>query len=197
MSLNNTILTSTSLKKTSLILCISQLLACSFFCTASSPALAQERKMSAAEKRMQKQRLLEAGKALSPAVAANASAAVWTDISMAPGNFPLPIFRGNQTKFLKVANAGAIDSLNKFGKQLSLQSKDPANIVYAWYLKYLPASGFKIDEKLKQPPGGRAYVLKADSDKMQAMISIVPMDDAAGPGAQIQLTASYKASAKH
>lgn len=162
------------------------------FC-AQAGALAKPKK-TAYEKSLERQRVADMNRAMAASMMSTPGAAAWTDISMAPGNFPAPIFRGNQTQFLKVNSA---PSGNNSGQQLTLQTRDPSNTVFYWYKKYLPGSGFKLDEKTPaQAPGGRAYMLRGDSDKYQLVVSIIAQDDARGPSSQIQLIVSQKAGKK-
>lgn len=151
-------------------------------------------KKSAYEKSLERQRVADMNRAMAASMMGTPGAAAWTDVSMAPANFPAPIFRGNQTQFLKV-NAAAVPAAS--GQQLTLQTRDPSNMVFFWYKKYMPGSGYKLDEKTPaQAPGGRAYMLKGDSDKYRLVVSIIAQDDARGPASQIQLLVSQKAAKK-
>jgi hypothetical protein len=120
----------------------------------------------------------------------------WVDISAAP-SFPVPLFRGNQTKFRK-ANAGAAlaQKMNDYSKQMTLMTRDSMLNVYQWYTSYLPSSGYKVDDRSsKLLPGGRIYLVKADSTKVQATITISAMNDANGPATQIVITVKNQPAA--
>lgn len=159
----------------------------------ASPSFGQSptRKMAdphALEKARQKQSILIAGRELAPIVAKDRNAAGWLDISAAP-DFPVPLFRGNSTRFMKVytgADAALEETMNKYGRQMIMETQDSPYIVYQWYSRYLPAAGYKLDERYpKQAPGGRAYMVKGDTDKSQAIVTISPKNDMAMPGSQI------------
>jgi hypothetical protein len=149
----------------------------------------------AMEKSRQRQEVLNEGRELAPTVARDKNAVGWLDISTAP-SFPVPLFRGNQTKYLRLytgAGAALEGSMSKHGRQMNLTTRDSSGVVFQWYTKYLPSSGYKLDDKFpKAAPGSRAYLVKANSEKSQAMITIVSKDDAYGPASQIIITVSPK-----
>ena len=80
---------------------------------------------------------------------------------------------------------------------MTLSTKDPAGVVYDWYTKYLPASGYKLDDKIpKQQVGGRAYIIKADAEKTQAIITVSSQNGAQGASTLVVITISNKPAAR-
>jgi hypothetical protein len=143
----------------------------------------------------QKHNVLMAGRELVPALSQDKNAAGWQDISAAP-SFPVPLFRGNQTKFMKL-NTGAGETLeetiNKYGRQITMMTNDSPYVVYQWYSRYLPSSGFKIDDRFpKQAAGGRTYLVKGDSSRAQAIVTIAPTNNGREQGSQITVTVSNR-----
>jgi hypothetical protein len=116
------------------------------------------------------------------------SGAAWQDIrSAAP--FPLPLFRGNQTKFFKPNAAAGAFLENSHSHNISLITRDPAASVYQFYARALPSAGFVIDNKFPSQVGrARIMVLKGDSPKSCASVTVAPKDDATGPASQVSIT---------
>lgn len=116
----------------------------------------------------------------------------WQDISSAP-SFPLPLFRGNQTKFAGQASA-YFQKLNPNCRQINIYTRDPAPNVYQFYAGNLPSSGFVLDNSVPRVVGksGQAYLLKGESQTAFATVSISKKDDPSGPGALISIAVINK-----
>lgn len=112
----------------------------------------------------------------------------WQDINSAP-SFPVPLFKGNQTKFLK-ADSRIPTFASSQNRMMTIFTRDPAASVYMWYAKALPAAGFVIDPKFPTQVGKKLLVmmLKADSPTATASVNVIRKDDPTGPGAQISIS---------
>jgi len=112
----------------------------------------------------------------------------WQDIRSAVP-FPLPLFRGNQTRFFKPSAAAGAFLENSHNHNITILTRDPALSVYQFYARALPSAGFVIDTKYPNQVGkARILVLKGDSPKSCASVTIAPKDDATGPAAQVSIT---------
>lgn len=112
----------------------------------------------------------------------------WQDISSAP-TFPAPLFRGNQTKFLRADSRIPTFAVSQ-NKIMTLFTRDPMMTVYSWYARALPAAGFVLDPKFPAQGGKkmRFMMLKGDSPTTTCNVNILQKDDQNGPGAQISIS---------
>lgn len=117
---------------------------------------------------------------------------LWEDVSRAPSDFPVKLFRGNQTVFMRMdeVEAGMSPDSKRYGRHLSLRTRDPAPTVIQFFKTSLPASGLKINEKVSSTTANM-YSLYAESEKMNVMVVAVPQDDAGGPACQFQVNVSF------
>lgn len=120
----------------------------------------------------------------------------WQDINSAP-SFPVPLFRGNQTKFFRPNAAAAAYLENSHSHSITILTRDPAASVFQYYEKNLQASGFTLDTKLPRQVGklAKAFVLRGESPAAFAAISIATKDDPAGPASQITISVINKQAA--
>lgn len=167
----------------------SKLILMALILLSACPAYCQ--KKTQMERTLETQRIINAHRESSTTLTRDANAAMWMDVGAA-SDFPVPLFKGNQTKVMRTSVPAGVDT-SKFGKQLILFTRDPATTVSQWYRRYLPGAGFKLDDKFPaQSTGGKFYMVRADSPKYNTMITIVPKDDAQGPGSQVTLVATPK-----
>ncbi|MBX9719848.1 MAG: hypothetical protein K2X81_00500 [Candidatus Obscuribacterales bacterium] len=112
----------------------------------------------------------------------------WQDISSAP-SFPLPLYKGNQTKFFK-PSAGATALLeNSHNRTITMITQDPAATVYQYYQRELPTAGFVLDRKFPSQVGKAGiFVLKGDSAKSCASVTITPKVTPTSMAAQITIS---------
>lgn len=117
---------------------------------------------------------------------------MWEDSARAPSDFPVKLFRGNQTVFMRMdeVEAGMSADSKRYGRHLTLRTRDPAPAVIQFYKTSLPAAGLKINEKLSNTTTNMNSIY-AESDKMTVMVVAVPQDDAGGPACQFQVNVSF------
>ena len=124
-------------------------------------------------------------------IVTNTQSAGWEDSSRVPSDFPVRLFRGNQTQFMRMdALERGMADFKKHGRHLTMKTKDPASTVIQFFKTSLPSAGFKINEKYGTS-SGNAYTLFAESEKMTVMVAAVPHDDVSGPACQFQVNVSY------
>ena len=112
----------------------------------------------------------------------------WQDISSAP-SFAAPLFKGNQTKFLKADSRIPTYQVSQ-NKMMTLFTRDPVSTVYTWYARALPAAGFVLDSRMPASGGKKMQfmMLKGDSPTATCNVSIVKKDDQNGPASQISVS---------
>lgn len=117
---------------------------------------------------------------------------MWLDISAASTlEFPVPLFKGKQTKVMNVG--GSFVSGSMYGRQVILQTRDSAYDVYIWYKQNLGSYGYTINEKYPAKAlFGQSYMVRGDSEKEQAMVSINPQFDDKGACTHIQVSVAPK-----
>lgn len=127
------------------------------------------------------------------------TANLWEDASRAPSDFPVKLFLGNQTKFMRmdILEQGMSSDSKKYGRHMTLRTRDPAPTVVQWFKSSLQQSGFKLNDKYSSPASSvNMYSIYAESDKMAVVVAAVPQDDAGGPACQFQVNVTYKEQAK-
>ncbi len=117
---------------------------------------------------------------------------MWENVSRAPSDFPVKLFQGNQTVFMRMdeVEAGMSSDSKKYGRHLTLRTRDPAPSVIQFFKSSLPASGLKINDKMSSTTANM-FSLYAESEKMTVMVVAVPQDDAGGPACQFQVNVSF------
>lgn len=102
----------------------------------------------------------------------------WLPVGQAPPSFPVPLFRGSDTRFLKTATPRFVSQVKDDLGQLTLQTRDPVSQIVAWYQRALPQAGFKLEkpgEKLTRQiyavnaPG--ASTMRAESDTVVCAVT--------------------------
>ena len=122
---------------------------------------------------------------------------LWEDVSRAPSDFPVKLFRGNQTTFMRMdeVESGMSTDSKKYGRHLSLRTRDPATSVVQFFRTSLPAAGLKLNEKMSTT-SNNMFSIYGESDKMTVMVVAVPQDDAGGPACQFQVNVAFRPEKK-
>jgi hypothetical protein len=162
------------------------MLACVLHCACFAQAPVKPHKQTAAEKEQVKQTARNIALELAKASMGKDG---WQDISSAP-SFAAPLFRGNQTKFLKADSRIPTYQVSQ-NKIMTLFTRDPVTTVYTWYARALPASGFVLDSKFPAQKNNnqmQVMMLKGDSPTATCSVSILKRDDQNGPASQISVS---------
>lgn len=120
------------------------------------------------------------------------ASSTWEDISRLPSDFPVKVFRGNQTQFMRMpALEGGMNDVKKLGRHLTVKTRDPAPSVIQWFRTSFASNGLKVNEKYSPPASSNVFSLYGESDKMNVMVAAVPTDEGGGASCQFQVNVSF------
>jgi hypothetical protein len=98
----------------------------------------------------------------------------WVSVDSVSRDFPVPLFRGHDTRAMELRGVPiALSTAGGGGRLLVLRTTDDMAGCVRWYQSALRSCGFSVLPPLAMP-GGRAYILRATSKRWACAISITP-----------------------
>ncbi len=176
-----------SIKKVTVALAVAGAL--SFIACGQSAFAAPSKKMLEREQAIKAQ-IIEWNRSQMAAITPSNAQNVWKNVALAPHDFPVPIFSGNESVFMEVKMPPLPQLQNV--SQIYIRTKDNPAAVARWYQSRLAGAGLSLDSKLPRTTAPGTQVFKAENSNIVCSI-MISGKDLGEPDTTISITAKRKA----